>query len=79
VRRPGVDAALPETTMGSGWLCRQAGSRAVAATAPGTKTLAGHAGVAAGENWRGSGRTRVHAMPAAWACDPGMTHDRNGG
>jgi len=34
LRRPGVDAALPETTMGSGWLCRRAGSRAVAATAP---------------------------------------------
>jgi hypothetical protein len=41
--------------------------------------LAGQFGVAAGENWRGSGHTRVHAMPAAWACDPGMTHDRNGG
>jgi hypothetical protein len=52
---------------------------AVAATAPGTETLAGQFGAAAGENWRGSGHTRVHAMPAAWACDPGMTHDRNGG
>ena len=45
----------------------------------GTETLAGQFGVAVGENWRGSRHTRVHAIPAAWACDPGMTHDRNGG
>lgn len=79
MRRPGVDAALPEATMGSGWLRRRAGSRAVAATAPGTETLAGQFGVAAGENWRGSGHTRAHAMPAPGPATPGMTHHRNGG
>ena len=61
----------PEATMGSGWPCRRAGTRAAAATAPGTEPLAGQFGVAPGGNWRGSGHTPVHPCRRPRPATPG--------